>query len=63
MSAIRHHYQKHHPSRFRGFHKKAIKTKKEKGIISKSGSIPTAMLRGLVRKYRPEIQKILDGEM
>lgn len=59
LSSIRHHYKKHHPKRFRKSIRKAIKTKKAKGIIKKSGSIPTAMLIGLVKKYKPEIKAIL----
>jgi len=59
LKRIRNHYKKHHPSRFKKSAKKMVKTKKEKGIIKKSGSIPLAMLRGLVKKYRPEIIKIL----
>jgi len=59
LSKIRRHYKKHHPKRFKQFSKKAIKTKKEKGMIKRSGKIPYAMLKGLVKKYRPIIIKIL----
>ena len=33
LSAIRRHYKKHHPERFKKFAKKAVATKKERGII------------------------------
>lgn len=59
LSKIRRHYKKNHPERFKQFAKKAVRTKKEKGIIKKSGSIPYAMLKGLVKKYKSEIIKIL----
>lgn len=50
LRRIRKHYQKKHPKRFKKFAKTRIK---------KSGSIPTAMLIGLVKKYKPEIKAIL----
>ena len=59
LKKIRRHYKKYHPKRFKQFSRKAIATKKRKGIIKKSGSIPTAMLIGLVKKYKPEIKAIL----
>lgn len=33
LAAIRRHYKRNHPEKFKKFAKKAIKTKKEKGII------------------------------
>jgi len=33
LRAIRRHYKKHHPAKFREFIKKALRTKREKGII------------------------------
>ena len=35
LSAIRKHYKKYHPSKFREFIKKALKTKRKKGLIDK----------------------------
>lgn len=33
LAAIRRHYKRNHPKRFKQFAKKAVKTKKEKGLI------------------------------
>ncbi|MEM5867235.1 MAG: hypothetical protein QXG39_04880 [Candidatus Aenigmatarchaeota archaeon] len=35
MKMIRRHYKKHHPAKFREFIKKALETKRKKGIINK----------------------------
>jgi hypothetical protein len=35
LSAIRRHYKRHHPKKFKGFQKKALITKRKKGIIDK----------------------------
>lgn len=35
LKAIRRHYKKYHPRKFKGFIKKALHTKRKKGIINK----------------------------
>jgi phage FluMu protein Com len=35
LSAIRRHYKRHHPKKFRTFTKKALKTKRKKGLIDR----------------------------
>lgn len=35
LAAIRRHYKRHHKGKFKEFQKKALKTKRKKGIINK----------------------------
>jgi hypothetical protein len=48
LSAIRRHYKRHHPRKFRGFIKKALRTKREKGLINKHGNPVSATVLAIL---------------
>jgi len=54
LSAIRRHYKKHHPRRFKQFIKKALRTKRKRGIINKHNpkvKLTSRLKRMLMKDY------------
>lgn len=51
LEKIRKHYKKHHPRKFKQFQKKALKTKREKGLINKKGGRKMTGKRKKAKKW------------